>query len=97
MSYGFNIRVKDKAATKVAVDKELATIVARDPAHSLDRAAALANAITAINLLPDDDTHDVAVSCGGSLGWRDPVPVGSVPEKLNAVNISASAWLAPRE
>lgn len=70
MSYSFNVRAASKALALVAVAEAMAQVVVSQPAHVVDQDACLAAANTQINLLPDDDSKDVAVSCNGYLGWE---------------------------
>jgi hypothetical protein len=70
MSYSFGVRASNKAAAKEAVAAKFDEMAASQPIHARDRAAALANANAVIDLLADDDTKDVAVSCNGYLSWN---------------------------
>jgi hypothetical protein len=69
MSYSFNIKAANKAAAKETVATKFDEITAQQPIHARDRAAVLANANTVIDLLADDDTKDISVSCHGHLSW----------------------------
>lgn len=70
MSYSFNAQAATKAAALAAVAAKFdETVKASQPIHERDRAAVLANAEAVINLLGDDDTKDVTVSCNGYLSW----------------------------
>lgn len=69
MSYGFQVRAASKAEAKQAVAAKFAEIVAQQPVHARDQAAVLANADAVIDLLQDDDSKDVSVSCNGYLSY----------------------------
>jgi hypothetical protein len=70
MSYSFQIKEATKAAAKHAVTVKVFDIAATQPIHQRDRDAIEANAHAVIDLLADDDTKDVAVSCNGYLSWN---------------------------
>jgi hypothetical protein len=90
MSYSFSVLAANKAAAKEAVAAKFdEMVVASQPIHARDRAAVLANANTVIDLLADDDTKDVRVSCNGYVSWTN--PVGEAPAfNTAAVNCQAS-------
>lgn len=92
MSYSFNVRGANKAAAKEAVAMKFAEVVAGQLVHEKDQAAVLSNAGAAIDLLADDDTKDVSVSCNGYVSW--PGPDASL---LNSVSIACSANHAVRQ
>lgn len=93
MSYSFNVRAATKAEAKTAVAAVFDKVVADQPTHEHDKAAVLANANAAIDLLADNDEMDVEVSCSGWLSWishqDDPLPI-------NAANINCAASLVAR-
>lgn len=89
MSYSFSIKVETKALAKQAVASELDKIVDSQPIHARDRAAALANATAVIDLLADDDTKDVSVSCNGYVSWNVNGDLTEVP--LSTASISCVA------
>lgn len=95
MSYSFNVKAADKHAAKAAVDVAFSSIVASQPIHERDRAAVRANADAVIDLLADDDTKDVSVSCNGHVCWSGDGNLSEVP--LNAASISCSAGHVVRE
>lgn len=70
MSFSFTATGKDKAAAKAAVAAELDKVVGHQPIHARDRAAVQATADTFIDMLADDDTKDIRVSCNGYLSWN---------------------------
>ncbi|MES2346271.1 MAG: hypothetical protein V4641_01750 [Pseudomonadota bacterium] len=88
MSYSFNIKAASKHAAKAAVDVEFANVVARQPVHERDRRAVRVNAAAVIDLLADDDTKDISVSCSGHVSWS----LGSTDEaQFNTASICCSA------
>lgn len=95
MSYSFNVKAADKAAAKVAVEAKFdETVVAQQPVHARDRAAVLANANTVIDLLADDETKDVSVSCNGYVSWSK----GGVDDaQFNTASVACNASHAIRE
>lgn len=89
MSYSFSVLAADKAAAKVAVATKFdEMVVASQPVHAHDRAAVLANANAVIDLLPDDDTKDVSVSCNGYVSWSNPP---SEEPAFNTAQVAAQA------
>jgi chromosome condensin MukBEF complex kleisin-like MukF subunit len=93
MSYSFQVKAPTKASAKEAVAAKFDEIVAQQPIHARDRDAVLANANTVVDLLADNDSKDVIVSCNGYVSW----PSGTVEEaQLNAAAVSASAGYADR-
>lgn len=95
MSYSFVARGANKAAAKAAVAAELAKVIDTQKVHERDRAAAQANADAMIDLLADDDTQDVVVSCHGSVSWKGLAEdVATVP--LTGAAAGANAYYAPR-
>lgn len=90
MSYSISAKAGTKELAKAAVALKFDEIVSSQPIHARDRAAILANAGAAIDLLADDDTKDIAVSCNGSVIWNG---VGEwTPETapLNQVSINCT-------
>jgi len=92
MSYSCNVTAATKAEAKSAVAAKFDEIVAQQPIHARDRAAALANANAAIDLLVDDDTMQVVVALNGYVGWRESL-TEAADNALTAASISASASL----
>lgn len=91
MSYSFGIQASDKEAAKQAVAAKFDEMVLpHQPIHQRDRAAVLANAGAAIDLLADDDSKDIAVSCNGYLSWRENEAITSA-----TINCNASYTLRP--
>lgn len=95
MSYSFNIRAATKAEAKAAVEAKFDEVIAGQPVHVRDRAAALANANAVIDLLADDDTQDVGVTCSGYVSWSGAEPPETVP--LTSASASASAGYLRRD
>jgi hypothetical protein len=71
MSYSFSIRGATKDAAKYAVEKAFDEVVANQPIHARDRAAAIANASAAIDLLGEDASKQISVSCNGYVSWLE--------------------------
>lgn len=95
MSYSFNVRAANKADAIAAVEVEFDKVVAGQPVHARDRAAVLANVNAVIDLLADDDTKDISVTCGGYVSWQSAEPPEQVP--LTSASISASAGYLSRD
>jgi hypothetical protein len=94
MSYSFQVKAATKAEAKAAVEAEFDKVVEQQPEHARDKAAALANANASIDLLADDDTQDVSVSCNGYISW---CVEDNAPGPLTAVSVAAQAYHAPRD
>jgi hypothetical protein len=92
MSYSFNARGETKDAAKAAVAAQFDLVVKNQPIHARDRAAALANANAAIDILVDDAGKHVSVSCSGYVSWLENLRDDSSND-LTTVNVSASASL----
>lgn len=91
MSYSFSIKVETKALAKQAVASKFDEITASQPIHALDRIAVLLNASTVIDLLADDDSKDIAVTCNGFLSTRgDSADLDAVKVGTAAVSCQAS-------
>lgn len=94
MSYSVSVRAATKAESLAAVAAKFdADVVAHQPSHKMDRDLVLSTATAAVNLLADDETKDVQISLGGSVGWVG----GEVPSTLTGVNISVGAFLVTRQ
>lgn len=96
MSYSRQIRAASKAAALVALAAAVDEIVASQPIHATDKDAIVASATAAVNTLRDDEARDVVLNISGSLGWEGATPAGEAPQ-FTSMNVSASAYLAPRE
>lgn len=94
MSYSFNIRAADKAAAKEAVAAKFDEIIGQQPIHARDRAAVLSNANAVIDLLADDDTQDVSVSCNGYVSWSSGAAETAA---FNTASVACSTSHASRE
>lgn len=93
MSYSFQVKAADKASAKAAVEAKFDEVISTQPVHARDRAVVLANANAIVDLLADDDSKDVLVSCNGYVSW----PSGAVEDaQLNSAAVSASAGYAAR-
>lgn len=92
MSYSFSIKAATKDAAKAAVSEAFDKVVEAQPIHVRDKAAALANASAAIDLLADDAPEGsmISVSVNGYVSWRETLRAdGSNP--LTGASIAASA------
>lgn len=94
MSYSFNVKAATKAEAKAAVEAEFDKVLDNQPEHARDKAAALANANAVIDLLADDETRDVGVSCNGYISWR---VEDNAPGPLTGVSVAAQAYHTPRD
>lgn len=90
MSYSFTITAATKALAAEKAAMEFDQIVSVQPNHAKDREHALANLLSVLELMADDDTQDVRVSCSGSLMWI------SDADQITGGNINASAWYVPK-
>jgi hypothetical protein len=94
MSYSFSVKAKSKAAAKDAVAAKFDEVTAAQPVHVRDRTAVLSNADAVIDLLADDDTKDVTVSCNGYVSW----PSGNAEDaQFNSASIGCAAGHSNRE
>ena len=91
MSYSFNFTAATKEEAIERAEQEFANVVALQPNHEKDRAAALANIQAVVMLLPDDDTQDIAVAANGWVSWTND------PDKIFGVSSCASASLKPKQ
>lgn len=94
MSYSFNVKAATKAEAKAAVEAEFDKVLENQTEHERDKAAALANANAVIDLLADDDTQDIGVSCNGYISW---LVEDSAPGPLTGVSVACNAYHAPRD
>lgn len=69
MTYQLTAKGANKEAAKQAIAAEFDKMKGVQAIHSKDRAAALANANVAIDLLEDVPTMGVAINCHGSVSW----------------------------
>jgi hypothetical protein len=90
MSYSFNVQAASKDAAKAAVAAKFDEVIAVQPIHARDKAAALVNANTVIDLLMDDDTRDISVSVNGYVSWLDNLREDDT-NPLQGASVSASA------
>lgn len=95
MSYPFDFAAPTKDEAKTRIAAELENIVAQQPAHAKDRAAAQAAADAVIDLLADDDTMDIRVSMHGSVGWRMELSDGD-QYPLTQASVGVNAWHIPK-
>jgi len=98
MSYSFSIKAPNKEAARAAVEAQFdATVLAHQPIHARDRAAILANASAVIDLVADDDTKDVTVSCNGYLSWSGAGAFTPETAPVGSASIGCYAALVARE
>lgn len=94
MSYSFNVRAADKAAARAAITAELDKVVAQQPVHAADRAQAEANALAALEILPDPTAdEEISVTTNGWVQWKGLLDQGHT---ITGVNIGASAWIVTK-
>lgn len=91
MSYSFNARGANKEAAKAAVAAEFEKVVECQTIHAKDKAAVLANAGAAIDLLADDRDADISVTCNGYLSWRGIEGDADNPPAIVSANVSCYA------
>lgn len=77
MTYNFTAQGATKEAAKQAVANQFDLMMGAQPVHSKDRAAAIANAAAVIDLLADDDTKGVQVTCNGYVSWQSTGLIGA--------------------
>lgn len=90
MSYSFRFTAATKEEASARAAQELASVIALQPNHEKDCAAALRNIDGALALLVDDPEQDIRVDAHGSLSWL------SDPEQVIGVSIGAIAWYVPK-
>lgn len=90
MSYSFQIRAKTKNDAIEAIAKKLDEIAAAQHCHERDKQEAIVTARMFVNLLPDNEAKEVAVTMSGSLAgqWQ-----GSDVTLISSANINATAAL----
>lgn len=90
MSYSFSVMGATKDEAKTLIEAEFDKIIASQPVHAADKAAALAAAGAFIDLLTDPPEGKVVrVSMHGSLGWNEPDPKSFTG---SGVGVSAQLW-----
>lgn len=92
MSYSFVIRAANKDAAIIAVGAELEKVVKNWEQHKHDAVQALNAANAQINLLADDNSKDIQVSCNGYLSIET---VGGAV-KITSAGVGCTASLANR-
>lgn len=96
MFYSFSVKADTKEAAKAAVSEAFDKVVESQPIHARDKAAAVANASAAIDLL-SDEAHDgkaISVSVNGYVSWIETLRADS-SNPLTTASISASASFVP--
>ncbi|SCU73478.1 conserved hypothetical protein [Cupriavidus necator] len=97
MSYSFQVKAATKAKTKAAVEAEFEKVLVHQPIHARDKAAALGNANAVIDLLPEDDSNDISVSCNGYVSWYGSHGEDQMAVPLTGASVSCSAGFVNRE
>lgn len=97
MSYSFGVKASTKGDAKAAVLAKFDEIVGQQPIHARDSAAVLANAGLVIDLLADDDTKDIAVSCNGYVSWNGSGDFSPEIAAIGTASISCTASHSIRE
>ena len=92
MSYSFRVQAADKLSAKDAVFAKVDELVVSQAVHAHDRDAILANAYSAVDLLADNDTKDVAVAFNGYMVWSG----AAGAEEFSVVSVCATASFAER-
>jgi hypothetical protein len=87
MSYSFSVRAATKAEASLKVAAELATVVASQPVHAADQAAAQMTADSFILVVREDETQDIGVSVNGSLWGTD----GGINQASVSISVSLVA------
>lgn len=92
MSYSIQIKAATKAAALALVAVEVDKVIdqQKQTVHTRDRAQILANAEAVVDLLHDDETKDVSVSCNGYLSWMK----SAQPEDAEICSASISCHAA---
>lgn len=93
MSYSFQVKAPTKTAAKEAVAAKFDEVVAQQPIHARDRVVVIANASCVIDLLADNDSKDIIVSCNGAVGWSSSTVEDA---QLSSVSVGAYAAYADR-
>lgn len=95
MSYSFQFVAPTKDEAKIKVVAEFENVVAQQPIHARDQAAAIAAAHAFIDLLDDAEGKYIQVACHGSVsyysGSSDAAALAQVP--LSGAAGSVSAYL----
>ncbi|MCW5666477.1 MAG: hypothetical protein KIT35_21815 [Piscinibacter sp.] len=94
MSYSFTVRAATREAVKDLVRAEMEKVLALQPSHQIDIEHALANAMGAIDLVPEDSERDLVVTCNGYVSWVG--TWGADPRTLG-VSVGCSVHLIARE
>lgn len=95
MSYSFSIKAATKYDAIAMVMTKFDEIIEQQPIHTRDRKAVLTNSRAVIELLADDDTKDIAVSCNGYVSWSSGLTAADAA--FSGAAISCSAGYANRE
>lgn len=95
MSYAFVVRgaTKEEAREKIVARFEQVEIA--QPCHGRDRDIVQGTAFAYLDLLPDDPTRDVRVSCNGHM--LGPWVPGNRVTTIHAANVCVFAELIERE
>lgn len=88
MSYSFGIKAANKAEALAEIEKKFDEVTASQPCHTKDKAAALANASTVLDLLKFQEGFSVNVNMSGSVSWLQ-----SNPDELHGASVQCYAHL----
>lgn len=93
MSYAFNVQAATKAEAQTLAEAEFDKVVAAQPIHARDKAAALANVEASLELITDElpEGQVYRVGVNGYVGWYDPsgqIAQADVP--LNSIGVSVN-------
>lgn len=89
MSYSFSVRAATKKEALAQVEAELQKVLASQPQDRPSCDAALNTALAHVDVVPNDETHDVVVSVSGSVGWRG---VLNSPEGIVITGVSSNVY-----
>ena len=92
MSYSFSVQSHEKQDALVQVGEKMREVVAQQPVHARDEATVCHNAAKVIDLIADDETKDIAVSCNGSL-----TTYSDAPATVVSASVSCTASLVSRK
>lgn len=90
MSYSFSAKGATKAAAKAAVAAEFDKVIASQPVHAADKAAAIATAEAMIDVTREPaEGEEVRVSVSGYLQWQGQMDEG----QFIGANVNVGAFV----
>lgn len=92
MSYSFSVRGDTKAVVVADMQAKFDRLVAAQPAHQRDAAAAMAAVTAFVAVLEDDDSQDVVAQVSGWLHSD----VEADAFRVMATHVNVTALLKPR-